>query len=403
MTAPWVTVPSAAQAIQRHKLANMDKRGNWIAVLGVVAAVFGGSAITWMATAPSSKLPYWPAIPIGVIGAVGFYGLFATLLSWWPLQSLGSPASEEETLGSPNDAFTPGDLMAVLREALRSSRAPSAPDEARELDSTGLAEVADAVASAAVTIDFRTHLMPDEISVYEAVAAIARDEPVVIRWPAVSNEIYERLASRRSVLTHELNQRGVEPGQRLLSAFQQFDEQFEAGRVRRDHAASRVPLMWKGMAMAEYWGPPALFREAFREALQHFLVIANLNAIIHMAAVQFPEDPSPPEELRPRGDHRKPLQNPTVAAALGCAPPFWTADVSIGGENLYVFAPRTMVERAYHDSLHGRANTTFLVRFVIPELEERLIGEPTPRVYRPSDLEVHKIRDEEFEEVTLDW
>jgi hypothetical protein len=243
---------------------------------------------------------------------------------------------------------------------------------------------------------FRTSLIPDELSVYEALPAIERGEQITISWPDVSNVMYERLVARRPELSGQLMERGVERGPRLVSAVREFDQGLEAARVRREHAASRIPLMWAGMA--DYWGPQR--PDAFRTALHTFLVVANLEALVDMGAVHFDEDPPLPDGLRPSHARHQHFQNPAVAEALDGTPPFWSAAITIAGQSLYIFAPEGLLDDV-KDELHKRKpNVSFLVsKFIVPQVELHVITEPMTLTYHPTDLQVQKVRDENFAEV----
>jgi hypothetical protein len=74
----------------------MDEHGvAWSAVGGVVATLFGGGAIAWVIAASmnNSGLAGWPAIPLGVAGAIGLYGLIAPLRGWRPWAGDASPVT----------------------------------------------------------------------------------------------------------------------------------------------------------------------------------------------------------------------------------------------------------------------------------------------------------------------
>jgi hypothetical protein len=208
--------------------------------------------------------------------------------------------------------------------------------------------------------------------------------------------MYERLVSRRSELSGQLLERGVEPGPRLVSAVQEFDQMLESARIHRDNATGRIPLMWAGMA--DYWGTRR--REAFRTALHNFLALANLEAVLSMGAVHFDEDPPLPYGLRPAGNQHEHFQNPAVGEALGGTPPFWSAGITIANQSLYIFAPENLLDHV-RDELHKRKpNVSFLVsKFIVPQVEMHVITQLTTLSYYPTDLQVQKVRDENFNEV----
>jgi hypothetical protein len=245
-------------------------------------------------------------------------------------------------------------------------------------------------------IVFRTDMIPDEVSTYEAVPAIERAEPIAISWPNLSDAMYRRLLSRRTRLRRELSERGIEPGPDLLSAIREFDQGLEAGQIRREHSGSRIPMMWDGMASG--WGLQR--RDAFLGALHNFLVIANLHALMAMGAVHFDDDPPLPYGLRPASDPHVWFQNPSVAEALGENPPFWAASIKVADQSLYIYAPRRLVEDLEHELFKRRPTISFLMaRFVVPQVEIYMLQRPEALIYFPDDLRLDKLRDENFEEV----
>jgi hypothetical protein len=241
------------------------------------------------------------------------------------------------------------------------------------------------------TIRFRTDLIPDEVSVYEALPAIARGDPVAITWPQFSDDLYEKLVATRPDLRQGLLERGHVPGERLVTAIEQFDRALRAGRLRRDEAAARIPLMWAGMA--EWW----VHADAFRRALHRFLALVNIKALLNLGSVQFEGDYWPlPGDLQLNPLNSELFQTPSVAEVFEGELPFWAADVGIAGEALYVFAPRPLVQKAYMEGV-AKAGP-FLRDFLVPQVENSLIGQQKTIIYRPEDLTIYKIRDESFEE-----
>ena len=94
----WQRIASCSNVSFKH----VEKRTAWSTAWGVVGAVFGGGAIAWwVASAPKdSHLAAWPAAVFGVLGLVGLYGVFATLLGIWPFGHLASDSSP--TRGLPD-------------------------------------------------------------------------------------------------------------------------------------------------------------------------------------------------------------------------------------------------------------------------------------------------------------
>lgn len=169
----------------------------------------------------------------------------------------------------------------------------------------------DAGQAGGAVISFRTAFIPEESSVYESVNAFVRGEP----------------------------------GLSLRYALEQFDVRLKFGCVRLEHAMDRVPLIWDGIE--QHWAPdPGRRRDALEEAVQRFLVMANLNALLALGAVRFAEDPALPDGLLVSSQRHKNFQKPQVAEALQASGPFWAADMSIGGHPLDVFAPKHVLSRA---------------------------------------------------------
>ena len=71
-------------------VVDSDDMGNrhlgWIAVWGVVTALFGLLTISyWLAARPArSELPLWPIIPFAVVTVIGFAMVFAPVFRYWP-------------------------------------------------------------------------------------------------------------------------------------------------------------------------------------------------------------------------------------------------------------------------------------------------------------------------------
>lgn len=242
------------------------------------------------------------------------------------------------------------------------------------------------------TISFRDDLHPDEVGVYERVPAIVRGEPVAIRWPSLSEELYELLVARRPDLRRQLLERGHVPGEQLVRAMRQFDEMLAAASRLRDGAAGRIPLMWEGMRESGWWGRAA--QERFRRALQNYLVLVNAHVLLSLGSIQFEDDhrPLPDGVCIGMTDHEL-VQLPEIAEALGAQPPFWAADA---GE-FYVYGPRHLCSEAYRKGV-GRA-ARFFGDFVVPQREELLIGSEARVSYDPVHVIVYKLRDETFEEL----
>jgi SEFIR domain len=279
----------------------------------------------------------------------------------------------------------------VLRENLGERVVLSARDvqwQDPELPSSG----------SSATIAFRTDLQPDEVSVYEALPAIERGEPVDVRWPSISDELYETLSARRPDLQRQLLDRGLEPGELVLRAIEAFDLALSAASQMRDRAAERIPLMWGGMAESGYWGP-TLNGAAFRPALEHFLALANIGALLNMGSTQFEEDFRPlPGGLSPAVSSSQVFQLPAVTEVFDAEPPFWAIDVELAGVSLYIFAPRAMATQVMRSG--AGAGGRFFRDFFVPQMEQRLIAQDRQLSYSPNDVVVQKLRDESFEETS---
>ncbi len=248
---------------------------------------------------------------------------------------------------------------------------------------------------ASATIEFRSDLLPDEVTVYEALPVIERGEAVGIRWPQLSDYLYETLSARRPDLSRQLLDRGNEPGESLVKAIEAFDTALSAAGRRRDRAAERIPLMWAGMTESGYWGPS--LGGTFRYSLEHFLVLANIRALLSMGGVQFEEGYRPlPGGLRSGTVTSETFQLPAVAEAFDAEPPLWAVEVELAGECFYVFAPRAMVERVGYDG--AGAGGRFFRDFLVPQMEDRLIGRDKQVAYQPSAVTVGKVRDGNFDE-----
>ena len=72
-------MPEAAfTVLELH--VHMTRGPAWSAAWGVVAAIFGGGAISWLETGvPGSKLPAWPAWIFAAIAAIAIYMCFASI------------------------------------------------------------------------------------------------------------------------------------------------------------------------------------------------------------------------------------------------------------------------------------------------------------------------------------
>jgi hypothetical protein len=63
-----------------------EDKAAWSTAGGVVMTAAAGGAIAWLAIAePStSHEPLWPVYAFAAVAVVGFYGMLAPLLQWWP-------------------------------------------------------------------------------------------------------------------------------------------------------------------------------------------------------------------------------------------------------------------------------------------------------------------------------
>ena len=245
-------------------------------------------------------------------------------------------------------------------------------------------------AGTAAVIEFRDDLNPDEVSVYEAIRAIERGEPVAIRWSPFSDHLYELLVARRPDLRRQLLARGHDPGEELADAIHEFDVALAGASHYRDRAAERIAPMWRGMEASALWGLEP--RNRFRRILQNFLVLANVHALLALGRIQFEDDHRPlPGKLRIGSLPSEWYQTPAVAEALGAQLPFWAADLEAADNAFYVYAPRAHAIRAYHDGAALAGG--FFADFLVPQLELRLIGTDDAVAHDPAAVHIHKLRD----------
>jgi hypothetical protein len=248
----------------------------------------------------------------------------------------------------------------------------------------------------ATTICFLDDLVPNDADIYEATRAVAEGRPVAIRWPSLNDELFERFSARRPDLRRQLAERGVEEGLEMAGSIESFDIALNSASRKRDSAAERIPLMWAGMAEAEFFG--SLAESRFRVALKGFLVLVNAYTLSSLGTVQFDEDYRElPWGFRPGETSSSLFQHPAIAEALSSEPPFWAADTSFAGASFYVYAPKATTIAAYRK---GAASAgAYLERFLIPQMELQLLESDRTITYEPTAITIHKVRDEDFKEV----
>lgn len=100
-----------------------EHRGAWSAAGAAVMTLAGGGAIAWgLAASPAqSGIPQWPLFVFAVIAAVGFYGVLAPLLRWWPWLETDGPDHASEHVSTPSNgllAIPAAPLVTVERPAI---------------------------------------------------------------------------------------------------------------------------------------------------------------------------------------------------------------------------------------------------------------------------------------------
>ncbi len=132
----------------------------------------------------------------------------------------------------------------------------------------------------------------------------------------------------------------------MAGSIESFDIALNSASRKRDSATERIPLMWAGMAEAEFFG--SLAERCFRVALKSFLVLVNAYTLSSLGTVQFDEDYRElPWGFRSGEASSSLFQHPAIAEALSSEPPFWAADTSFAGASFYVYAPKATTITAY--------------------------------------------------------
>jgi hypothetical protein len=84
--------------------------------------LFGGGAVAWwLAAKPvTSTIPVWPAYVFAVIAAIGFYGVLAPLLRWWPwIRESETTSARSEQRTSARVRVMPTSKLRVPRHTAR--------------------------------------------------------------------------------------------------------------------------------------------------------------------------------------------------------------------------------------------------------------------------------------------